>query len=198
MNCTSGCPSNALSYNFKNPLNEDYRLNQFLPKLGVYKHINIKEQFKNLRNMDYYILPITLILGYAIDGLYGIGHFMAYGLSLIAAYTILFFIKNFSVWIKTIITFIILSFFLWHGIIKYSIWKGFSNYKNGNYQEAIINLERAISIYPKSIGKFHIMLSEMYLEQGNKEIALNHAQKAKLINPNHTSPDQLIKIINSE
>ena len=198
MNCTSGCPSNALSYNFKNPLNEDYRLNQFLPKLGVYKHINIKEQFKNLRNMDYYILPITLILGYAIDGLYGIGHFMAYGLSLIAAYTILVFIKNFSVWIKTIITFIILSFFLWHGIIKYSIWKGFSNYKNGNYQEAIINLERAISIYPKSIGKFHIMLSEMYLEQGNKEIALNHAQKAKLINPNHTSPDQLIKIINSE
>ena len=52
MNCTSGCPSNALSYQFSNPLKEDYKLNQFLTKKSAYKHLNISKTFKNIRNAN--------------------------------------------------------------------------------------------------------------------------------------------------
>ena len=197
MNCTSGCPSSALSYTFSNPLKEEYNLNQFLPKKNIFTHPNILNNFKNLRNLDFYILPLTLLLGFAIDGLYGMGHFMAYGISLITSYIILFFSKNHTKLIRFGLISILVLLFSWHGLIKFSIWNGFRNYELKNHSTSILNLERAISIYPKKIGKFHIMLSEMYLDINNVEKALIHAKAAKKINPNHNSPDQLINIINN-
>ncbi|MBS83025.1 MAG: hypothetical protein CMD65_02690 [Gammaproteobacteria bacterium] len=197
MNCTTGCPSSALSYTFSNPLKEEYNLNQFLPKKNIFTHPNILNNFKNLRKLDFYILPLTLLLGFAIDGLYGMGHFMAYGISLIASYIILFFSKNYTKLIRLGSISILVLLFSWHGLIKFSIWNGFRNYELKNHSTSILNLERAISIYPKKIGKFHIMLSEMYLDINNLEKALIHAKAAKKINPNHNSPDQLINIINN-
>ena len=178
MNCTSGCPSNALSYKFSNPLKEEYNMNQFLPNKNTFKHPNILNDFRDLRKIDFYILPLTLILGFAIDGLYGIGHFMAYGLSLIISYIMLSFSKDYTKFIRLGLISIFILLFSWHGLIKFSIWNGFRNYERENYTTGIINLERAVSIYPKRIGKFHIMLSEMYLDKDNKEKALIHAKTA--------------------
>ena len=56
-------------------------------------------------------------------------------------------------------------------------------------------MKRATQIYPKKIGKFHIMLSEMYLDKNNIELALNHANKAKQINPDHISSKQMLRMI---
>ena len=122
---------------------------------------------------------------------------MAYGISLITSYIILFFSKNYTKLIRLGSISILVLLFSWHGLIKFSIWNGFRNYELKNHSTSILNLERAISIYPKKIGKFHIMLSEMYLDINNLEKALIHAKAAKKINPNHNSPDQLINIINN-
>ena len=61
-----------------------------------------------------------------------------------------------------------------------------------------VNLERAVNLYPKKIGKFHIMLSEMYLDSNNFKDALEHAKIAERINPGHVAPKQLIEIIHSK
>ena len=198
MNCTSGCPSNALSYKFSNPLKEEYNLNQFLTKKSAYTHSNISESFKNIRKIDYYFLILTLLLGFSIDSLYGMGHFMAYGIGLIVAYIILDYSKRHSKGIRVLLIASFTVLFIWHGSIKYSIWNGLRNYHSGNYHSSIINLERVVNLYPKKIGKFHIMLSEMYLDSNNFEDALEHAKIAKCINPEHVAPEQLIEIIRSK
>jgi len=198
MNCTSGCPSNALSYKFSNPLKEEYNLNQFLTKKSAYTHSNISESFKNIRKIDYYFLILTLLLGFSIDSLYGMGHFMAYGIGLIVAYIILDYSKRHSKGIRVLLIASFALFFIWHGSIKYSIWNGLRNYHSGNYHSSIINLERVVNLYPKKIGKFHIMLSEMYLDSSKFEDALEHAKIAGRINPEHVAPKQLIEIIRSK
>ena len=86
-------------------------------------------------------------------------------------------------------------FFTWHGLIKFSIWNGIRYYENQNYAKGISNLERATQFYPKKIGKFHIMLAEMYLNIDNTKEALNHANIAKNINPNHISSNQILDLI---
>ena len=88
--------------------------------------------------------------------------------------------------------------FIWHGTVKYSIWNGIRLYNQGNYSLSISNLERVVNLYPKKIGKFHIMLSEMYLDSNKLEDALEHALIAKQINPDHIAPKQLIDIISSK
>ena len=195
MNCTSGCPSNALSYKFSNPMNESYSLKQFLNKKDAFTHSHISHTFTDLRKEDFIILPLTLILGFAIDGLYGIGHFMAYGISLIISYILLVFSKQYKVPMRIIFVSLSLIFFSWHGLIKYSIWNGLNHYDTGNYIAGITNLERAVNIYPKKIGRFHVLLSEMYIDQNNLDMAFDHAMKAKIINPDHKSPEQLLDII---
>ena len=198
MNCTSGCPSNALSYSFSNPLKEEYNLNQFLPKKNAYTHSNIAKTFKNIRKTDYYLLASTLIFGFSIDSLYGMGHFMAYGIALISSYIILEYSKEYSKNFRGLLAGLLVSVFVWHGTVKYSIWNGMRLYKQGKYNLSISNLERVVKLYPKKIGKFHIMLSEMYLDSNKLKNALNHALIAKRINPNHVAPNQLIEIIHSK
>ena len=47
------------------------------------------------------------------------------------------------------------------------------------------------------IGRFHMILGQMYFENGDIEKARDHAQKAQYINPNHEAPlDLLNKITN--
>jgi len=198
MNCTSGCPSNALSYQFSNPLKEDYKLNQFLTKKNAYKHLNISKNFKNIRKSDYYMLGLTLILGFSIDSLYGMGHFMAYGIGLIISYIIVEYSKEYSNIFRSLLVISLMGVFIWHGTVKYSIWNGIRLYNQGDYSLSISNLERVVNLYPKKIGKFHIMLSEMYLDSNRLEDALEHALIAKQINPDHIAPKQLIDIISSK
>ena len=197
MICTSGCPSNALSYKFSNPLKEEYTLGQFLTKKNAYTHTNISDKFKNIRKIDYYLLGLTLILGFSIDSLYGMGHFMAYGVGLIVSYIILEHSKKYNNSLRAILMVFFAFFFMWHGMIKYSIWSGLKHYNRENYNNSIPHLERVVNLYPKKIGKFHILLSEMYLDDERFDEALNHAIIAKEINPEHMAPKQLIDFIHT-
>ena len=52
-------------------------------------------------------------------------------------------------------------------------------------------------MYPKSIGRFHVILGQMYLTNGEIEKARSHALKAQNINPNHEAPVKLLKKINA-
>ena len=94
-----------------------------------------------------------LIFGISIDSLYGMGHFLSYGISLIASYIIIEFSNNHKPLIKNIMITSIAIFFTWHGLIKFSIWNGIRYYENKNYAKGISNLERATQFYPKKIGK---------------------------------------------
>jgi tetratricopeptide (TPR) repeat protein len=87
--------------------------------------------------------------------------------------------------------------FVWHGTIKFSIWQGLSQFETKNYASSIAHLERAVKLYPKSIGRFHLMLGEMYLIQGDKKSSLFHAQIAKRINPDHQGPKQFLEKIDA-
>ena len=51
-------------------------------------------------------------------------------------------------------------------------------------------------MYPKSIGRFHVILGQMYLANGEIEKAKGHALKAQNINPDHDAPVELLKKIN--
>ena len=46
------------------------------------------------------------------------------------------------------------------------------------------------------VGKYHILLGKMYYDIGNISKSINHAKKAKIINPDHLSTKQLINLIN--
>ena len=81
-------------------------------------------------------------------------------------------------------------------MIKFSIWQGLSQYEKKEYVFAIPHLERVVKMYPKSIGRHHMILGIMYLETGDKYKALKHALKAQAINPQHDAPVELLQKIN--
>ena len=83
---------------------------------------------------------------------------------------------------------LLILIFVWHGVVKFSIWNGLNQFENNNYSSAISNLERVVFMYPKPIGRFHLILGQMYMENGNIEKATNHALKAQNINPDHDAP----------
>ena len=95
-------------------------------------------------------------------------------------------------WFFPGMTLIILLLFCWHGLIKFSIWRGLVNYEKNNYDSAIIHLERATAIYPKSIGRFHLILSEMYFVLNDFDKSFIHAEKAKKINPEYDYPEKIL------
>ena len=47
-------------------------------------------------------------------------------------------------------------------------------------------------MYPKPIGRFHVILGQMYMENGETEKARDHALKAQKINPDHKAPEELL------
>ena len=85
--------------------------------------------------------------------------------------------------------------FAWHGVVKFSIWRGLDQYEYHQYSSAISHLERAVTMYPKPIGRFHLILAEMYLENKEIENARGHALKAQEINPEHDGPKELLEKI---
>ena len=84
----------------------------------------------------------------------------------------------------------------WHGVVKVSIWQGLEQYENNKYSSAISHLERAVKMYPKSIGRFHLILGQMYLENGEIDKARDHAIRAQKINPHHEASVELLKKLN--
>ncbi len=85
----------------------------------------------------------------------------------------------------------------WHGVVKISIWQGLEQYGKNKYSSAIAHLERAVKMYPKPIGRFHLILGQMYLENGEIEKARAHAIRVKNINPHHDAPVKLLQKINT-
>jgi hypothetical protein len=122
------------------------------------------------------------------------GHFLSYGIAIIGAYFVIS-PSNIKLGLKRIFTGCIIASFLFHGMIKFSIWQGVESFEQGKFQQGIPNLKRVVTWYPKPIGRFHLMLAEMYIAQGDSERALFHAQQAQDINPHHEGPDLLLQKI---
>ena len=154
----------------------------------------ITNKFQSVHTRDFLLLPLVLVFGFAIDGLYGIGHFLSFGISSIVAIQFVVPTKfTMNTKIKYIFRGLIILVFAWHGVIKFSIWQGLKQFENHQYSSAIPHLERAVIMYPKPIGRFHLILAEMYLENGEIENAQGHALKAQAINPKHEVPKKLLK-----
>lgn len=194
--CIGNCPSSALSYKWKNPLNENFDLKHYMLNREMFNLPIIKDKFQSLHTRDLFLFPLVIIFGFAIDGLYGMGHFLSFGIALILSSQILLLKdKIHNSMIRNIIIGLIFIFITWHGTIKFSIWRGLDYYEKNNFRSAIPHLERAIMIYPKTIGRFHLILGEMYLENGNKIRAEFYAKKALEINPDHEAPIRLLQKI---
>jgi len=150
MLCISGCPSNALSYAYQNPLKEDISLSHYMPaKNKINELIKKKSHFESIRNQDWIYLLLVFLFANSIDGLYGIGHFLAYGIGIIAAFIIIN-NKMHTLFIKYTLTSIIVLFFAFHGIIKINVYLGnqYYNDKNPTF------LQRTIQDYSQKMGKY--------------------------------------------
>ena len=83
--CTNGCPSSALSYKWKNPLEENFQLKHYTLNTKMFKLSTITDKFRSIHKKDFFILPLVLLFAFAIDGLYGMGHFLSFGIATISA-----------------------------------------------------------------------------------------------------------------
>ena len=196
--CTEGCPSSAISYKWASPLNENFQLKHYGINRDMFKLREIADKFHSLHNRDFLLLPLVLIFGFAIDGLYGMGHFLSFGIAVIASVQIITLkekIKNPKA--RNLMIGMIFLVFIWHGVVKVSIWQGLEHYEKNKYSSAISHLERAVKMYPKPIGRFHLILGRMYMENGEIEEARVHIVRAQNINPNHEAPVELLKKINA-
>ena len=192
--CTEGCPSSAIAYKWESPLKENFQFNHYGVNKNMFALPVIAEKFQSVHARDFLLLPLVLAFGFAIDGLYGIGHFLSFGIATISA--ILFFTPAKvakSIKVNNILGALVILVFVWHGVIKFSIWQGLKQFENHQYSSAIPHLERAVIMYPKPIGRFHLILGEMYLENGEIENAQEHVLKAQAINPEHEVPKKLLK-----
>ena len=198
MICIEGCPSSAISYRWENPLKENFQLNHYGLNKDMFNLPVFAEKFKSIHKRDFLILPLIMLFAFAIDGLYGMGHFLSFGIAVITATQIFIFRKTIrqSKIYFFIVTFLMLIF-IWHGVVKFSIWQGLGKFEKNKYISAISHLERAVNMYPKPIGRFHMLLGQMYLENGEIEKSKEHAIKAQNINPGHTAPMELLNKINT-
>jgi len=190
MICTDGCPTSALTYSFENPLKENYQLKEFFTGERAYNYPKIANLFTNFRTNDLWFGGITLVIGFAIDGLFGMGHFLSFGIAIITSYNILKPYKNKIV--RSIIfscTFIVV---LWIASIKISIYQGVKAYENKEYISVIKYLGYTIKAYPKKIGRYYIYIADSYNELGDKENAQKYSEIAIKINPGHESAIQIM------
>ena len=198
MICTEGCPSSALSYKWGSPLRENFQFKHYGFNQNMFKLEKISNKFHSIHVRDFLFLPIVLAFGFAIDGLYGMGHFLSFGIAAIAA--VQFFIprgKTQNVKLNYLFSTLLVLIFVWHGVVKFSIWQGLVQFEKNKYPAAISHLERAINMYPKPIGRFHMLLGKMYLENGEIGEARIHTLKARNINPDHSAPIELLEKINA-
>ena len=52
-------------------------------------------------------------------------------------------------------------------------------------------------MYPKPIGRFHLILGQMYMENGEIDKARTHTIRAQNINPRHEAPMELLEKMNA-
>jgi polyferredoxin len=195
--CTEGCPSSAISYKWASPMNENFQLKHYGINRDMFKLKKIADKFQSLHSRDFLFLPLVLIFGFAIDGLYGMGHFLSFGIAVIASVQVITLKENIqNSKARNLLIGMIFLIIAWHGVVKVSIWQGLEQYEKNKYSSAISHLERAIKMYPKPIGRFHLILGQMYMENGEVEKARAHAIRAQNINPNHDAPVELLKKIN--
>jgi polyferredoxin len=197
MICTDGCPSSALSYKWVNPLKENFQFKHYTLNRDMFRLEKIADKFQSLHARDFLLLTMVLAFGFAIDGLYGMGHFLSFGIAAIAATQFivpreLVRSSKLSYLLGTLLVLI----FAWHGVVKFSIWQGLDKFEKKEYPSAISHLERAVKMYPKPIGRFHMILCQIYIENGEIDKARTHALRAQYINPNHDAPVELLKKIN--
>ena len=198
MICTEGCPSSALSYKWESPLKENFQFKHYGFNRNMFKMEKIADKFQSLHTRDFLFLPLVLVFGFAIDGLYGMGHFLSFGIAAIAA-TQFFIPKKIlrSSNLSYILCTLLVLIFSWHGVVKFSIWQGLNQFEKKEYPSSISHLERVVKMYPKPIGRFHLILGQMYFENGDLDRAKDHALKAQNINPDHQAPLELLKKINN-
>jgi tetratricopeptide (TPR) repeat protein len=195
--CTEGCPSSSISYKWESPLNENFQLKHYGLNRDMFKLGKIADKFQSLHSRDFLLLSVVLLFGFAIDGLYGMGHFLSFGIAVIASTQVIMLkekIQNSKV--RNLLIGMIFFIISWHGVVKISIWQGLDKFEKNKYSSAISHLERAVKMYPKPIGRFHLILGQMYMENGEIEKARAHAIRAQNINPNHDAPVELLKGIN--
>lgn len=150
MLCISGCPSNALSYAYQNPIKEDVSLMHYIPtKTKINELIKKTINFESIRTKDWLYLLLIFTFANSIDGLYGIGHFLAYGIAIIAAFIIIH-NKMHTVIFKYTLTSLIVLFFLLHGIIKANVYLGNQYY----YTDQPTFLQRIVQDYAQKMGKY--------------------------------------------
>ena len=196
--CTEGCPSAAISYKWESPMNENFELKHYGINRDMFKMKKITDQFQSLHSRDFLFLPLVLIFGFAVDGLYGMGHFLSFGIAVIASVQVIMLKdKIHSSRLRNLIIGIIFFVIAWHGVIKFSIWQGLSQYEKNEYETAISHLERAVKMYPKPIGRFHLILGQMYMENGEIDKARTHTIRAQNINPRHEAPMELLEKMNA-
>jgi ferredoxin-type protein NapH len=196
MICTEGCPSSALAYKWENPLKENFQFKHYGLNREMFSLPVIADKFQSVHAKDFLLLPLILLFGYAIDGLYGMGHFLSFGIAAIGAVQLITTTNLTNITKKKyILATLILLVFAWHGVVKISIWRGLDQFESQQYSSAIPHLERAVAMYPKPIGRFHLMLGQMYLETEEIEKARKHALIAQKINPDHDGPRELLERI---
>jgi len=150
MLCVSGCPSSALSYSYKNPIYEEFSLSHYMPsKSKNAAMINKKYFYESIRTKDWIYLILIFLFVNAIDGMYGIGHFLAYGISILFAFIII----NNNINIKSlkyIMNSLIFILFLWHGLLKINIYLGKQYYNT----DSPTFTQQTIRSYAQKMGKY--------------------------------------------
>ena len=180
------------------PLKENFQFKHYRLNRTMFKLDKIADKFHSLHARDFLLLPLVLAFGFAIDGLYGMGHFLSFGIATIAATQFIVTretVRNSK--LSYLLGTLLVLIFTWHGVVKLSIWQGLDQFEKKEYPSAISHLERAVKMYPKPIGRFHILLGQMYIENGEIEKARAHALSAQNINPHHEAPMELLKKINA-
>ena len=150
MLCVSGCPSNALSYSYQSPLKEDVKLSYYLPTTSKINSLLSKNSyFKSIRKQDWIYLILILLFSNAIDGMYGIGHFLAYGIGIIGSFLIINNPQSLKI-TKYITNILIIGIFFWHALIKINISIGAQYYKTDTPNI----FQQTIRLYAEKMGKY--------------------------------------------
>ena len=150
MLCVSGCPSNALSYSYQSPLKEDVKLSYYLPTTSKINSLLSKNSyFKSIRKQDWIYLILILLFANAIDGMYGIGHFLAYGIGIIGSFLIINNPQSLKI-TKYITNILIIGIFFWHALIKINISIG-TQYYNTDTPNIF---QQTIRLYAEKMGEY--------------------------------------------
>ena len=104
----------------------------------MFKLEKIADKFHSLHARDFLLLPLVLAFGFAIDGLYGMGHFLSFGIAAIAATQ--FIVPRELVRSSKrgyLLGTLLVLILAWHGVVKFSIWQGVGQLEKKEYTSAI-------------------------------------------------------------